>query len=89
MASGNFDPESNVGVDAVGVFFFNSSLPGSTSWEDGGKDYLPIHFTTAAARDACAAALMAAAPGPARRAVISNYLDHTVGGNWGSMGTAL
>jgi hypothetical protein len=89
MASGAFDAEGGVGADAVGVFFFNSSLPGSTSWEDGGKDYLPIHFTTIAARDACAAALMAAAPGATRRAVIANYLNNTVGGNWGTMGTAL
>ena len=85
MASGNFDPETSAGADGLTSHVFN----GSGVWDDCGPEHIPVHFTSAAARDAFAAAVDSAATPTAREAIIKNYLNHAVGGYWGAVSTAL
>lgn len=90
MASGNFDPEVGVASDKLTGHAFNGGpVMGTVVFDDAGPEHVPIHFTTAAARDAFASALDTATSTGGRNVVVQNYLDHAVGGYWGTVGVAL
>lgn len=80
----------NSGADTlVATGFVTTSISGADNWEDGGVNHLEVHFTTAAARNAYAAAVLNADTLEAKAAVAQHYRDNAVGGYWGTIGVAL